>query len=61
MARDRVRRAGSTDFPIEQDAWPALTMADRACVLEPGRIQLAEEVRELPESGALASARLPVS
>lgn len=55
---DRVHKAGSTIFLIEQNASLALTMADRAYILEKGRIQLAEEARKLLASDALERAYL---
>ena len=55
---DRVHKAGSTIFLIEQNAALALSMADRGYVLEKGRIELADGAGSLLASGALERAYL---
>ena len=44
---EEIRRAGTTIFLVEQNAHRALQLADRAYVLENGRIVMSGEGREL--------------
>ena len=54
----RLKRGGTTIFLVDQNARAALAIADRAYVLETGRITLAGTGRELLASPAVQSAYL---
>jgi branched-chain amino acid transport system ATP-binding protein len=53
-----LREAGITILIIEQKARQTLAIADRACVLETGRIVATDEAGRLAEDAALARAYL---
>jgi branched-chain amino acid transport system ATP-binding protein len=54
----RLKREGTTIFLVDQNARAALAIADRAYVLETGRITLAGTGRELLASPSVQSAYL---
>jgi branched-chain amino acid transport system ATP-binding protein len=53
-----IRRRGTTVLMVEQNAFLALRMADRAYVMETGRIALAGPARELVENDHVRRAYL---
>ena len=53
-----IRRSGTTVLMVEQNAYQALRMADRAYVMETGRIVLAGPARELVENDQVRRAYL---
>ncbi|HEX5515060.1 MAG TPA: ABC transporter ATP-binding protein [Gammaproteobacteria bacterium] len=55
---EEIRQAGTTVFLVEQNAYRALQLADRAYVLENGKIVMSGEGRELLESDQIRRAYL---
>lgn len=55
---DVIRRQGTTVLLVEQNAWQALELADRAYVLEGGRVALSGRPDELMRDEAVRSAYL---
>lgn len=53
-----IRRRGTTVLMVEQNAYLALRMADRAYVMETGRIALAGPARDLLENDHVRCAYL---
>ena len=57
-AIERLRAAGTTIFLVEQNAYRALSIADRGYVLEAGRIILADDARALMVNARVKEAYL---